>query len=60
MHLPLIRHLDGMMTQRGQCYEPAVGFCGQRGVWFPISLDSSVFTAWNSLHSPSQLGNLHS
>lgn len=26
---------------------------------FPISLDSGVFTAWNSLRSPSQLGHLH-
>lgn len=34
MDLPLVSHLDGMMTQRGQCHEPGVGFCGQRGVWF--------------------------
>lgn len=33
----------------------ARGECG-----FPISLDCGVFRAWNSLHSPSQLGHLHS
>lgn len=35
MHLPLVRILDGMMTKRGQCWEPGVGFCAQVGACFP-------------------------